>query len=452
MNSVPYRVLTSWVNDISSTPNMGERWPMVHMTDGLVRDYYEMIDMASDWGYNGLVAWGLFVGHNWPVTLNDCLSKDHKNRIARIFDYAERRGITMYAGLGVYSWGFEEIVRANPHLCQGERIKAWGHMQPHNGDAMCYHQDEAREWMRKIIDFIVRETDAPAFQLQPFDKGRCMCDRCAKMSDAEYFSALISETASYIKGRWPEKKVGVSGWGMMYDSMEELPVVQAMAKEIDYLSDVTNSARKKGRAFRKEWADQLPCAFGDAAGGSITPPQTWERLRWYLPHIRYNGESIRALAEDNGQVAEVFAAPLSNPGTRVSLMALGRLLEKPELSVEDAALAAVSCAYGAQGDAAVKLSALVLKAEDAYFTHCAPGHTGDVLFEDLFSVYPGKPLYLLGREDNKLKAYKEELLSVYAGMDALRGKILHKALLFDTLTAIRHTVAEVDEVLRGAWK
>jgi hypothetical protein len=452
MNSIPYRILTAWINDVSASPNMGERWPMVGMTDGLVRDYFELIDLAADWGYNGIVAWGLFVGHNWPVRLEDCLDDRRKRRILRIFDYAQRRGITMYVGLGVYSWGFEEIVRANPSLCQGEQVKAWGVMQPHNGDAMCYHQDEARAWMRRIVDFIVRETDAPAFQLQPFDKGRCMCDRCGRMSDAAYFSALIAETASYIKGRWPEKTVGVSGWGMMYDSMDDLPAVQAMAAHIDYLSDVTNSSREKGRAFRRAWINGLPCAFGDSAGGSVTPPQTWARLRWYLPHIRFNGTSIRETAQDRGGVAEVFAGPLNNPGTRVSLMALGRLLCRPDMSIEEAACAAVSDAYGIQGSAAEALAALVLQAEDAYFVHCAPGHTGDILFEALTSVFPGKPLYLLGREPDALRAYKEALSRVAADMDALRAEIRRETLLDDTLTAIRNAMAEADEVLRGAWK
>lgn len=451
MKPVSYRVLTSWINDIRSVPSMGGRWPMVGMTDDLVRDYYELIDLAADWGYNGIVAWGLFVGHNWPVRLEDCLDSARKRRILRIFDYAARRGVTVYVGLGVYSWGFEEIVRANPSLCQGEQVKAWGTMQPHNGDAMCYHQEGAREWMRRIIDFIVRETDAPAFQLQPFDKGRCMCDKCRKLHDAAYFSALISETSSYIKERWPEKLVGVSGWGMRYDRMEDLPVVREMAGQIDYLSDVTNSALAKGRAFRREWMQGLPCAFGDSAGGSVTPPQTWDRLRWYLPHIRYNGTSIQRTAEDGGGVVEVFAAPLANPGTRVSLMALGELLAKPDLSIEEAARVAAEAAYDASGETAEALAALILRAEDAYFTHCAPDHTGDVLFEELMSVYPNKPLYLLGRPEAALRAYAAELKAVREEMAALHGEIRHRSLLEDTLHAISCVEMEIEEALRGVW-
>ncbi len=49
------------------------------------------------------------------------------------------------------SWGFEDIIKAEPRLRQGEQIKAWGRLMPHNGDVMCFDQPGARQWMHDII-------------------------------------------------------------------------------------------------------------------------------------------------------------------------------------------------------------------------------------------------------------------------------------------------------------
>lgn len=451
MAALDNRVLTSWIRDVSSTPSMGGRWPMVELDERLVQDYFELMDLAAEWSYNGIVLWGLFVGRNWPVSLQEAFEPRRMERVRRLMERAQRRGLTFYVGLGVYSWGFEELIRACPNLRRGGQVKAWGRLVPHNGDVMCLHEPQARNWMRRIIDGIVEAVDPPGFQLQPFDRGRCMCGQCAKLSDAGYFSALIGETSSYIKGKWPKKKIGVSGWGMRYNAGDALAAVQAFADQVDYLSDVTNTCLDRGEDYRKQFIRAVGCAFGDSAGGSVTPPQTWDRLRWYLPHIRFNGEAIRRLARDGGRAVEVFAGPVKNPGTRVSLMALGYLAAHPEEGVERAARLAVERAYGISGEAAGQVAQGVLSAERAYFEHCAPHHRGDLLFEPLESVFPGPPIYLMGAEREALQAYK-------AGMERLRREMArfgeqaaNRGLMEDTLRAMECAALEAGEVLSGVW-
>ena len=451
MGSIRYRVLTSWIRDIASKPSMGRRWPMVDMDDGLVEDYRELIDLAAEWGYNGLVAWGLFVGHNWPVELDRCLNDSRSHCIDQIMSHAQKRGLDFYIGLGTYSWGFEDIIKAEPRLRQGEQIKAWGRLMPHNGDVMCFDQPGARQWMHDIIDFIVERTGAQAFQLQPFDKGRCMCPICGQLSDARYFSALIGDTARYIRSKWPKAKVGVSGWGMRYDSDDALTAVGEFADSVDYICDVTNSCLDMGRDYRRSFISALPCAFGDSAGGSVTPPQTWERLRWYLPHIRFNGDSIRATADDGGAAIELFAGPLANPGTRISLMALGYVLEHTDTELSYTARLAVEAAYGLRGGEAQRMADLVLRAEASYFDNCAPMHSSDVLFEPLESVYPNRPLYLLGRGRDALERYCAQLDDLISEAGAICVHAVNQALARDTIAALQNAAMEVRQVLAGAW-
>lgn len=456
MMRIDHRILTSWVQDVSRKPAMGRRWPITDFDLSLLEDYCLLIDFAREYGYTGIVAWGLFVGHDWPVELDNCLTGEKHALLKQLFEYADKRGITLYVGLGVYSWGFEKIIRENPVLSQGEYVKSWGQMTKNRGDVMCYHQPEARVWMRKIIDYIVDTVDAPAFQLQPFDKGRCMCVKCRMMSDAEYFSALMYETADYIKSRWPSKTVGVSGWGMHYNSFDDIHHVRRMAEKVDYISDVTNSCRDMGQAFRQKFIREIPCAFGDSAGGSVTPPQTWEKLRWFFPHIGYNADSIRSSAADGARVIEVFAAPLKNPSSRFSLAALGEILIDPNITNFAAAQNAAKAIYDVSDEDAKAIAQVMLETEESYFTSISPDHKGDVLFERLDAVFPSCPIYLTKASKEGLLTYRDSLLRAYEKMNEIKNGYRQNAcgesIFDDTLNAILNAVNEVEYTLLGAWE
>lgn len=452
MEAYRHRVLSSWVNDISNTPHMGGRWPMTALSSDTVRDTVQLIDMAARWGYNTLVSWGLFVDHSWPVDLATSVSTEDRRKLHRLFEYAASREIRLLVGLGIYSWGFEEIIRAYPQLRQGENIKVWGRVVPHNGDCMCFSQSESREWMRRIVDFIVEVTDAPGFQLQPFDKGRCICPRCAEMDDATYFSAVSYDVANYIKERWPDKMVVVSGWGMNFDERTNLEAVKRMASRLDYLADITNSSLLTGRDFRRWLISQLPCDFGDSAGCSVTCPQTWDRLRWYLPHVQHNGAYIRSMYEDGGRASEIFAGPLMNPGTAVSLRAIGALLANPGLSDVSVVEAAVEEVYRPRnGETRNRLVQYVLEAERAYFDGPGDGLNGDLLFEDLSNVYPGKPIYLCGRPEDALNLYAQKMDDLARRAAACEPQVDDGAVLRDTCWAMRCAASEAREVMRGVW-
>ena len=108
----------------------------------------------------------------------------------------------MYTGLGVYSWGFEEIIRANPRLSRG------------NPRAMCASQPESWDWMRKVIDFAMTRFPVDGASLQSADQGRCECNQCRRWPDTEYHARLDIRVSEYIRAHWPGKTIGVSGWGM----------------------------------------------------------------------------------------------------------------------------------------------------------------------------------------------------------------------------------------------
>ena len=99
---------------------------MVELDERLVQDYFELMDLAAEWSYNGIVLWGLFVGRNWPVSLQEAFEPRRMERVRRLMERAQRRGLTFYVGLGVYSWGFEELIRACPNLRRGRTGQGLG--------------------------------------------------------------------------------------------------------------------------------------------------------------------------------------------------------------------------------------------------------------------------------------------------------------------------------------
>jgi hypothetical protein len=394
MPPIAHRMLLGWINDVSSQPRAGKRWPIIDVDEQLVRDYAEFFATAAEWGYTGITIWGLYVDHSWPVDLPTCITPQRRRMIDAILGEARRRGIAVYSGLGVYGWGFEGVIRAHPETARDEGRWAWGGLRSDNGKVMCYHSPAARDWMRRVIDFAAGEMGVDGFGFQSADLGRCYCSQCRQLGDMEYHARVNDEAAQYVRSRWPGKKVSVSGWGMSFDKDEDLPHLQQMGRGLDFMTDVQDQALRRGREYRRGLARALPCAFGSLGGAVVVPPQRWARDRWFLPHARLTGQSIRQLAEDGGAAFEFFVGPLANPQYDLMTRFVGRMLTRPEESVEQALGSAVEAVLApgtlAARDAVVQW---LLDAETAYFSR-AGDVSGELDFEPLECVEAGAPVYL----------------------------------------------------------
>src|ERR1035441_568621 len=159
-----------------------------------------------------------------------------------------RPAICVLYGLGVYGWGFEEIIKHDPSTARNEGRMAWGTFQPDNGVAMCYHSESARQWMRDIVDLCVKEVGTQGFGFQSGDLGRCYCTQCRRLSHTEYHSRVIDETAEYIKLRHPKQILGLSACGV--DLGAGAGALQPLTRHLDFLTDVTDQSAHQeiGRA------------------------------------------------------------------------------------------------------------------------------------------------------------------------------------------------------------
>jgi hypothetical protein len=386
-----------------------------------VKVYQSFLRTAHDYGYNGITLWGLYASHAWAVPLKDSLEPGRRRLIDRILNEAEKLGIKVLYGLGVYSWGFEEIIRHDPTTARNEGRLSWGSFQPDNGVAMCYHSESARRWMREIVDLCVKEVGTQGFGFQSGDLGRCYCSQCRLVSDSEYHSRVINETAEYIKRQHPKQVLGLSAWGV--DLGGGADALKEMTSHLDFLTDVTDQSARKGRGYRRSLVSHLPCALGSLGGAVIVPPQRWPRDRWFLPHAEMTAKSIRSLHEDGGRAFEFFMGPMANPQFNLMTRFVGVLLSNPEQSCEQALSLVVERLYApANGSAAAHIVRWLIDVERAYMTRVGDISIGEFDFEPLKGETAGEPIYLDRLSTVALAGYRDDLERLSKQLPALSGQ------------------------------
>lgn len=416
-----YRLLLGWINDNSNRPLAGKRWPITDIDEQTVKDYKVFLRMARDAGYNGITLWGLYASHAWTVPLKDALAPERRRLIDRILREADRVNLKVLYGLGVYSWGFEEIIKHNPTTARNEGRMAWGAYQPDNGVAMCYHSESARQWMRDIVDLCVQEVGTQGFGFQSGDLGRCYCAQCKRMSDTEYHSRVINETAEYIKRRHPKQILGMSAWGV--DLGAGAAALEEMTSHLDFLTDVTDQSARKGWDYRRSLTSGLSCALGSLGGAIIVPPQRWARDRWFLPHAEMTARSIRSLHEDGGRAFEFFMGPMANPQFDIMTRFVGALLKEPRLSCEQALSHVIEPLYApANAGIAADIVRWLIEVERAYMTRVGDISTGEFDFEPLKGENAGEPIYLSRLAPDALAAYATELERLSGELPALAAQ------------------------------
>ena len=288
------RAYLGWITDLDSRPDAHAPWPSMRLDPALIEDYRRTFVSMKRLGFNAIVIWGFYVSRSWPLDIPHAVPEDRGALVAQLIDVAHEHGIRVYTGLGVYSWGFEEIIRANPRLSRG------------NASAMCASQPESWDWMRKVIDFAMTRFPVDGVSLQSADQGRCDCDQCRRWPDTEYHTRLDIRVSEYIRSHWPGKTVGVSGWGMRFADPSSLPSLVELSKRIDYLIDVRDSARQRDPSWRRKLIRELACNFGTLGGPQVEPPQHLARDRWFLPTVRRGSEHLAELYWEGGRACEYF--------------------------------------------------------------------------------------------------------------------------------------------------
>lgn len=428
-----HRGYLGWITDLSSRPDSDAQWPSMRLDTALLRDYQQSCRLLKDLGFNELVVWGLYVANDWPVDISSAVTPERGAMVERLIETAHRNGLRVLNGLGVYSWGYKNIIAANPHLNRG------------NPNAMCASEPDSWKWMQKILDYTFDRFPVDGTSMQSADLGRCKCDRCSRWSDAEYHARINIRTAEYIRSRWKDKVIGVSGWGMKFDDPANLPFLVDLSRRIDYLIDVPGTARTPDLAYRGKLIRELKCDFGTLGGMQVEPPQHWERDRWFLPTAKYDGDHLGKLRADGGRACEYFYHILENPGDELSVRVAGKCLSSPDVPWRHHLRSSVEQLYRVSRPGTLDaLCEAFLRAEDAYMKHIPPDRSGTISMEPLVSNKPGPPVYLSKRlSKEQRQQYRKDLAAVSEDFRKLAADIPEKGRISTILRCLKNVQRDV---------
>jgi len=406
-----HSALVGWISEFSSRP-LHEPWPVIRLDNEMMSDFYEIFDLCQQVGFDKMVIWGLFVSRRWPVPLHRAVDEKRRKRIQELLDAAHKRGIKILSGIGVYSWGFEEIIEKFPEVSK------------ENPRVMCVSIPEAEKWMQQVVAFVFSDFDLDGVQMQSADQGRCQCGECQKWGDVEYHAVLNDNTAQYIRSKWQDKIITVNNWGLSFANADDIPHLQKMTKAVDILIDYNNSAR----AHRKQLIDSLDCAYGTLAGLSIGPPQRWERTKWFLPTTTTNVPYLRTLHNDGGKAVEQFTVALSNPGGEVTLRFSGNLLSDAKRSPDAILREAISeCFVPKDSGTTDGLIEVFQRAENGFFQNSGHDYGSVGLFYIDGGLFPGKKgdreTYLLRMSKDDLNNYEREIQTVLSQLEQIKAGV-----------------------------
>ncbi len=408
-----HRSYLGWITDLATTPDPRAAWPSMRLDEALLEDYRDSFARLSRLGFRSMSVWGLYVSRAWPVDIESSVTSERGELVEELIEAGHQHGMKIYSGLGVYSWGFDEIIRANPGLSKD------------NSSAMCASEPEAWRWMQRVIDFVFQRFPIDGVSMQSADQGRCSCNECRAYSDAEYHALLNIRSAEYIRSQYPDKLVAVNSWGMRFEEEETLPSLIEMSRHLDYLIDVHDTSRRENLDYRKKIIDSLHCDFGTLGGPQVEPPQHWRRDRWFLPTLKVVGEHLRELASEEGRACEYFFHILANPGCELSTWLAGKVLSEPDTSWETHLSTIVEELYEVpQPSLCDDLVELFLDSEDSYFKHLPPRLSGTISMEPLVSDQPGPPVYITERlTEDQRKEYLEDLLEIRSKAEKLMADV-----------------------------
>jgi hypothetical protein len=430
-----HRAYLGWITDLASRPDTNAPWPSMRLDPPLLDDYRRTFALMQRLGYNAIVIWGFYVSRSWPLDIPKAVPPERGALVGKLIDAAHEQGIRVYTGLGVYSWGFEEIIRANPGLSQG------------NPNAMCASQPESWEWMRKVIDFAMTRFPVDGASLQSADQGRCKCDQCRRWPDTEYHTRLDIRVSEYIRARWPGKTVAVSGWGMRLDDPESLPALVDLSRRIDYLIDVRDSARLRDPSWRRKLIRELACSFGTLGGPQVEPPQHLPRDRWFLPTVARGSEHLSELYSEGGRACEYIFHILENPGDEISFWMAGKTLSDPVAPWREHLAASVEELYGTSRRSATEgLAEIFIRAEDAYLRHLPSLRSGTISIEPLVEDHPGPPVYITKQLTAEQRAhYRDDLKSIAVDVRKLAPDVPAKARMWKIARCLDQVIGDLEE-------
>jgi hypothetical protein len=438
-----------------------ENWPAAALDEETVNSALRAFDVQSEAGFNLVDNFGLFATTSYPLDIASAFGEsDRRRRVKGLIAAASERGLKTLFGLGLFTWGFDEIIRRDPEVRGKDRSG-----KPH-AHAMCGAKEKAWKYVERLIDTALGELDFAGVHQESADLGWCECPDCSgKFGGVGYNVRLNTRAADYIKRKWPEKIITVipinwlSGTGREHFNAEEKSAIVELSKHVDCFMDQGWRGTYIADAERKDFCQQLHCAYGTSGGLWLYHSARVDRTSYFVPYPRRTAQAIRAHYNDGARGCMFYQGPMINPAVEINTAVGGRLLRDPSRPSEDALGEAIGVYYKPKSQKVCqKLVEIYLWAEDAYFGQWDARRFRDVhktappgefkINDVLFGFSPDPSLYLLEPylDANGRQAYKKGLISILRELPALSGSVDDGGRLKRIERAIALTISVINTI------
>jgi hypothetical protein len=404
--SFNHRGYLGWLIDLSRN-DCHEEWPSIKIDSSLVTDYIETLDFLQRSNMTEMSLWGFFTNKYWEPQVENTIDTERKVLINKLLANAHSRKIKVLCGLGIYSWGFNKIIKEYPSVgC------------PCNKQVMDLTNDESWNWQKKVIDFIMDNFDFDGFSLQSADLGRCNCGNSANFSTMEYHAILNQKAVSYIRSKKPDLIIGISGWGMDFSNPNDLKYIKEMTRNVNYLIDIGESAGFAGKETRKQLINAiLPCEYGNSAIPNIEPIQALPRYYYFVPTVYRTGQRLKELYNDGGRACEAYVRTRGNPGDEITIEVVAKLLSNPENDITTILEESLQDLFHPENELILKeLVNIYHEAEDAFFNYCYAENQHSQ-YKDIILLMPRdlvnpESTYLKNMTIDNLRAYESIMKNI----------------------------------------
>jgi len=431
-----------WINDMRNRACTHEQWPCVTLDARAMADLAASFRLQAASGFNCVTLFGLLTARCWSPDIPRTVDRERAARARMVLSEAHACGLKVLYGLGVYSWGFDRII-AHDKAVRGD-----------NPQAMCGSSAESRQWMGRVIDYLLNEFAFDGFHLEASDLGRCRCPACLPESDTAYYSRLNAVTAAAIRDAKPDAVLMVNMCGYL-PAGQTVPRadwqhLQALSQQLDFLIDPGHTGPFVEPTERREFVKSLGCAYGTSGGTWVYPPQRWQRLRWFIPCTQRTGRHMEALHADGGRAVEYYMGPSRNPGVEVNIAFGGRKLSDVSQHNDDVLLQVLEELYLPRSAAAARaLVGVFQAAEDAFYENARPrpgasaDNPGQIHLTPLAGRRPGPAVYLRDAMTAQTRRdYEARLRALLPRLDRLETQCRSRGRIGRIRSCIRSVLAE----------
>jgi hypothetical protein len=362
-----------WPNDTRIEPTT-DSWPSLIFDEKTKDGIKRALDVQAAAGYNIVDLAGLLGGYSWPLDIKSASSKDKDEFFAEFIKLCHQRDMKFIFLVGVYSWGFDEIIKNDPE------VRGPNPLYP-NPHALCGSREKSWEWQKKVIDFLM-QYGADGYHLESGDLHICSCDDCRKIAYCtdkwygliDYHCRVNKRSAEYIRSKKKDALL-VSVMGNWCDAFtpynfsdKDIADMVDLTKHIDCLYDQGHNQPYVMPPQRAEVIKKLGGKYGTSGGTWVYPQQNLARDQWFLPYTKRTGQAIKELYAMGGRGIMYYQGPVINPGVEANIDFGGRLMYDLDKDVNDVLSESLEHLYKPKKkDSLQKLADIFNRTEDGFY-------------------------------------------------------------------------------------